>query len=44
MANKLRKDIKNGELLKNSVCDTKRFNTTKTVQRKELNKNNELYL
>ena len=42
MANKLKRDIKNGLLYKASVCDSTRLNTTKTVQSKELDKNNKL--
>ena len=43
MANKVRKDINNGLLYKSSICDLKIINTSKTVQRKELGKNNELH-
>ena len=44
MANKLRKNIKHYYLHENSVCDSKRWKTTKTIQWKELHKNNKLHL
>ena len=44
MANKVRREIRNGYLYKNNVCNSKRLNIRKTVQRNELNKTNELHL
>ena len=36
------KPVNNGLLYKASVCDSSRLNTTKTVQSKQLDKNNKL--
>ena len=43
MANKVRRGINNGLLGKATVCDANRLNTTKTVQSKEIDKNNKFH-